>query len=295
MIQPMRPDRAVRSIRALRRWGPTPAAAYTGSAARYPDRAAIVDERGTLTFDEVQRRTNALARGLQAEGVGEGDGVAIMCRNHRGFIDATIACSKLGANALYLNTAFAGPQIADVLRREDPKALIYDEEFADLVSEGCVGRKCFVAWRDPGEAPVGAAAGGADRERDGLRTAAAEREGSRGDPDVGHDRDAEGRGAQTARVDGSGGGAVLEDPAEGARDDDDRRADVPLVGLRALHARACRWRARWCCAALRPRGHAAGGRPTPRERAGGCAGDAAADSRAAEGDDRAVRHALRCR
>ena len=155
MIQPVRPDKAVRSIRALRRWGPTPAAAYTGSAVRYPDRAAIVDERGTLSFEEVHRRTNALAHGLKAEGVGEGDGVAIMCRNHRGFIDATVACSKVGANALYLNTAFAGPQITDVLRREDPKVLIYDEEFAGLVSEGGVGRKCFVAWRDPGEVPSG--------------------------------------------------------------------------------------------------------------------------------------------
>jgi fatty-acyl-CoA synthase len=152
MIKPVRPDRAVRSVMALHRWGPTPAAAYTASAIRYPERKAIVDERGTLTFDEVQRRTNALAHGLRTEGVNEGDGVAIMCRNHRGFIDATVACSKLGANALYLNTAFAGPQIADVLRREDPKALIYDEEFVGLVSEGCEGRKCFVAWRDPGEA-----------------------------------------------------------------------------------------------------------------------------------------------
>jgi acyl-CoA synthetase (AMP-forming)/AMP-acid ligase II len=152
MIQPMRPDKAVRSVRALRRWGPTPAAAYTGSAVRYPDRAAIVDEKGVLTFDEVQRRTNALARALKAQGLREGDGVAIMCRNHRGFIDATVACSKVGANALYLNTAFAGPQIADVVKREDPKALIYDEEFANLVSEGCIGRKCFVGWRDPGEA-----------------------------------------------------------------------------------------------------------------------------------------------
>jgi|GEM_PF-5915050 len=50
---------------------------------------------------------------LRKAGVGEQDGVAIMCRNHRGFIDTTIACSKLGASALYLNTAFAGPQIAD--------------------------------------------------------------------------------------------------------------------------------------------------------------------------------------
>jgi acyl-CoA synthetase (AMP-forming)/AMP-acid ligase II len=152
MIAPTRPDRAVRAARALRRWGPTPAAAYTGSAARYPDRAAVIDERGTLTFGEVHRRTNALARALQTEGLKEGDGVAIMCRNHRGFIDATVACSKLGANALYLNTAFAGPQIADVVRREDPKALIYDEEFAGLVSEACEGRKCFAGWRDPGEA-----------------------------------------------------------------------------------------------------------------------------------------------
>ena len=55
--------------------------------------------------------------------------MAIMCRNHRGFIDATVACSKLGANALYLNTAFAGPQITDVVEREKPVALVYDEEF----------------------------------------------------------------------------------------------------------------------------------------------------------------------
>ena len=124
-----------------------------------------------------------------------------------------------------------------------------------------------------------------------LRTAAAEREGSRRDPDLGHDRDAEGCGAQTARVAGSGGGAVLEDPAEGQGDDDDRRADVPLVGLRALHARPAAGEHAGAAPALRPRGHAAGGRPAPRERAGGRAGDAAEDPRAARGDDRAIRHA----
>ena len=151
MIKPVRPDRAVRALAALHRWGPTPAAAYAVSAVRYPEREAIVDERGTLTFAEVDRRTNALARGLSRAGVGEQDGVAIMCRNHRGFIEAAVACAKLGAGALYLNTAFAGPQIADVIRREEPVALIYDEEFGNLVSEGAEGRKRFVAWREPGE------------------------------------------------------------------------------------------------------------------------------------------------
>jgi fatty-acyl-CoA synthase len=72
-----------------------------------------------------------------------------MCRNHRGFIEATVACAKLGASVLYLNTAFAGPQIADVLRREAPVALIYDEEFSDLVRVGSEGMRRFVSWREP--------------------------------------------------------------------------------------------------------------------------------------------------
>jgi fatty-acyl-CoA synthase len=153
MVAPTRPDKAVRSLAALLRWGPTPAAAYTASAIRYPQCAAVVDERGTLSFEDLDVRTNALAHELQRAGIAEQDGVAIMCRNHRGFIDATVACSKLGAGALYLNTAFAGPQITDVLAREDPAAVIYDEEFAELIREGATDRKRFIAWSEPGAAP----------------------------------------------------------------------------------------------------------------------------------------------
>jgi fatty-acyl-CoA synthase len=154
MIEPTRPDKALRMLLALRSWGPTAAAAYMGSAIRYPDRAAVIDERGTLTFDEVHRRTNALAGELEKAGIGEGDGVAIMCRNHRGFIDASVAVSKLGASALYLNTAFAGPQISEVLARENPLAVIYDEEFSDLVREGASTRRRFIAWSDPVGSPA---------------------------------------------------------------------------------------------------------------------------------------------
>ncbi len=153
MFAPTRPEKALRSLAALRRWGPTPAAAYTASAILYPGRTAIADERGTLTFEEVHRRTNALARELKKAGIAEQDGVAIMSRNHRWFIEATVACSKLGAGALYLNTAFAGPQISDVLARENPVAVIYDEEFTELVREAAAGRKRFVAWSEPGARP----------------------------------------------------------------------------------------------------------------------------------------------
>ncbi len=148
VIAPMRPDKVVHMASTMLRWGPTPAAGYAVSAARRPDKIGIVDELGTLTFKEIHERTNALANAWSDLGIGEGDGVAILCRNHRGFIDATVACSKLGANALYLNTMFAGPQITDVCKREKPKALVYDQEFAELVQEAGKRRKRFVAWFD---------------------------------------------------------------------------------------------------------------------------------------------------
>ena len=68
-------------------------------------------------------------------GVKEGDGVAIMCRNHRGFVEATVAVAKLGAHALYLNTAFAAPQLTEVVKREKPVAIVFDEEFTDLLED----------------------------------------------------------------------------------------------------------------------------------------------------------------
>jgi len=147
-IRPMRPDKLLRTGLNLVRWGPTPAAGYATGSVLYPNELAVIDELGSLTFAEVHRRTNGLANALAEHGIEEGDNVAILCRNHRGFIDITVALSKLGANALYLNTGFAGPQIAEVSDRENAKAIVYDEEFAELVAEGAKDRRRFVAWTD---------------------------------------------------------------------------------------------------------------------------------------------------
>jgi acyl-CoA synthetase (AMP-forming)/AMP-acid ligase II len=153
---PTRPDKVAKAVLALHRFGPTPAAGYTVSAIRHPTATAIVDDLGTLTFAEVHRRTNALAHALREAGVGQGSSVAVMCRNHRGFVDTTVALSKVGAHALYLNTAFAGPQITEVAEREQPTAIVYDAEFENLVHDAGKGRKRFIAWHDadePGDDP----------------------------------------------------------------------------------------------------------------------------------------------
>ncbi|HVD57658.1 MAG TPA: AMP-binding protein [Thermoleophilaceae bacterium] len=148
VVRPMRPDRLLKVLQTLVHWGRSPAAGTISLADRYPDETAIIDELGTLTYAELHTRTNALAHSLSDMGIVEGDGVAIMCRNHRGFIEATVAVSKLGADALYLNTAFAGPQLAEVVGREKPKAIVYDEEFSGLLEEAGRRRKRIVAWHD---------------------------------------------------------------------------------------------------------------------------------------------------
>jgi len=145
MLRPSRPDRALRAIVGLRRFGPTLAAGVLGGAARYPDVPAIIDDEGTVTFGQLDARTNALARGLAGHGLTAGRSVALMCRNHRGFVEVCVACSKLGVHVVLLNTGFAGPQVAEVVQREGAAGLIYDREFRATIQDARDGRVCFLA------------------------------------------------------------------------------------------------------------------------------------------------------
>ena len=158
VVKPFSPAVLARLGKAVLDWGLGPAGGFTMLATRYPDRVGIVDELGEITYGEIHRRTNVLARALAARGVGEGDGVAIMCRNHRGFVEATVAVAKLGADALYLNTAFAGPQLVDVLAREKPRVVIHDEEFTALLAGAEIEQR-ILAGTDPAVAALMAEGG----------------------------------------------------------------------------------------------------------------------------------------
>ncbi len=105
-----RPDKLVRVAVTMLRWGPTPAAGYHISTMRTPQRVRrSTTTAAAITFAELDAATNALAHGLRGLGVREGDSIAIFCRDHRGFIDVSVAASKLGASLLLLNTSFAAP------------------------------------------------------------------------------------------------------------------------------------------------------------------------------------------
>ncbi|MFC9688907.1 AMP-binding protein [Kribbella sp. NPDC056951] len=126
----MHPSHVVGIERALRHWGQSMAALGAVAAVRYPDRAAVIDEDGTTTYGELDRRCSRIAAGLYADHkIVAGSKVAVLCRNHRGFLEATLAASRVGADVLFVNTEFAPPQLAAVLERHRPDLLVHDAEF----------------------------------------------------------------------------------------------------------------------------------------------------------------------
>lgn len=154
-MRPPRPDRAWALGRALRLWGPTLAGGFAANAARHPDRTAVVDEHGALTYGELHRRSNAQANALRARGIGAEATVGVLCRNHAGFVEATAALAKLGADTVLLNTGFAAPQLRDVLERERVAAVVHDEEFTNLLDRAAPDMAAFLAWLDgPSDRPT---------------------------------------------------------------------------------------------------------------------------------------------
>jgi fatty-acyl-CoA synthase len=139
------PKRVLEVFRALDRLGQL-GGAIAVAAIKHGERTGLIDERGSLTFAQLDARSDALASGLRARGVLEGTGIGILCRNHRGFIDITFAGAKVGARVLYLNTDFAGPQLKDVCEREGITLLVHDEEYNELVAD--VEGARLLGWTD---------------------------------------------------------------------------------------------------------------------------------------------------
>ncbi|MFD0853367.1 AMP-binding protein, partial [Actinomadura adrarensis] len=76
------------------------------------------------------------------------DRIGVLCRNHRGFVEAVLAASRTGHDVVLLNTDFSGPQLGQVAEREGVALLIHDEEFDEAVDGASFGGRRVHAWRD---------------------------------------------------------------------------------------------------------------------------------------------------
>jgi fatty-acyl-CoA synthase len=142
-----RPDEIAHGLLTMRQLGML-GGGIRIAAHRDPHALGLVDELGELTFGQLDERSNALARAWRERGLDEDSVIALLCRDHRGLVDAMFAAGKLGARALLMNTGFAKPQFAQVAEREGVSALVYDVEFTDILGEVPASVPRYLAWVD---------------------------------------------------------------------------------------------------------------------------------------------------
>lgn len=114
---------------AVARWGMSFAFLAEAAASYSPERTAIIDDMGQMSYRELRDGAQALARGLQARGVRSGHNVGVLSRNSRVSPLTLIACAYLGASPLIMNPYSSGKQVSDILEKYRGVALVADAEY----------------------------------------------------------------------------------------------------------------------------------------------------------------------
>ncbi|APA78299.1 AMP-binding protein [Mycobacterium avium] len=134
LLNPPSPRAVLRLLREASRGGTNPYTLLAVTAARWPGRTAIIDDDGALSYRELQRATESLARRLTRDGVAPGRAVGVMCRNGRGFVTAVFAVALLGADVVPISTEFRSDALAAALRAHHISTVVADNEFAERIA-----------------------------------------------------------------------------------------------------------------------------------------------------------------
>lgn len=102
---------------------------------RYPDRVAVVTDTGSLTYDELGRRTDQIAAGLTDLGLEPGDPVLFQVTNRLETVLAWYGCLKAGLVPVATLAAHRGHEIGHISRAVGAVAHVVEAGLSfDLVS-----------------------------------------------------------------------------------------------------------------------------------------------------------------
>src|SRR5215213_229759 len=104
---------------------------YENASAR-PEEIAIVYRDERVSNTDLLERTERLAAGLAAHGIGAGDAVALLLPNDPSFVAAYFAITGLGAVVVPVNPAFKQDELDFYFRQCQVRAVISDERSAGV-------------------------------------------------------------------------------------------------------------------------------------------------------------------
>lgn len=107
---------------------------------KFGDDPALVFDGMSISFRELAARARALADGLAEHGVQAGDRVAIWLLNEPDWLSFFLACARIGAIAVAVNTRFRATELSDIFDRVRPKAIVCRSKFRSIDFLGLIAQ-----------------------------------------------------------------------------------------------------------------------------------------------------------
>lgn len=107
---------------------------FEQAADRVPNRVAVIDERRSVTYAELEARANRLAHVLLDHGVKPGDHVAIYAQNCLEWIEAMFAIYKARASIVNINFRYVEHELRYILDNSDAVAIVFAAEYEPLLA-----------------------------------------------------------------------------------------------------------------------------------------------------------------
>ena len=102
---------------------------------RMAEAEAVIDGDRRMTYAGLEAASDRVAGALAAAGVAQGDRVGLLLGNRAEIVTAWLACIRLGAIAVPLNTREQKPELTYVLGNCGAKAVIFEDELADRLPD----------------------------------------------------------------------------------------------------------------------------------------------------------------
>jgi long-chain acyl-CoA synthetase len=110
------------------------AQSLTIQSLRAPEKMAIKDDRRTITYRDLNARVNSIVHGLRNLGLKKGDLVCQLQGNLIEHFELLFAIGKAGMIRLPLNPRANPSEWLHIINSFEPRALVFDQEFATAVA-----------------------------------------------------------------------------------------------------------------------------------------------------------------
>ena len=105
------------------------------SARRHPGKVAIDDRGVSVTYAELERRSDALAQSFARAGYGVGDRIATLSGNSADHVVLFFACAKAGLALVPLSWRLTASELGPLLRTTKPALVVAEEALTRLARE----------------------------------------------------------------------------------------------------------------------------------------------------------------